>query len=170
MWHTLLVYQTCSQKQGVGWLICLYDHSSCVCCTALLAYRTFLGVIRGSGIETLLLCPLHCFDETGCLMEPWHVSRLPVCLFPLHVKTKAHFDGQRTRTSSPNCHTVMMLRVCYVMKTPISFCSMRLQRKRTLIVFMDLVSLINDVWVSTARALEVPGAKSKYLTWWSNQF
>lgn len=47
---------TCAQKQSKGWLIELYDHSSCALCTTSLSKRPFFGVIRGWGSANLLLC------------------------------------------------------------------------------------------------------------------
>lgn len=107
---------TRAPKQGETWLIWLHDHSSCVPCAASLAKRPFLGLIRGWGTATLLLCPSLCSSQWTVLMElPGQPqidiysqliqSRLPV--LTLHVKTKyRHFRTTKECTpssrSSPN--------------------------------------------------------------------
>lgn len=108
------IYVMCTthaQKQGERWLIWLHDHGSCVLCTASLAKRTFLGLIRGWGIATLLLCLSLWSSQWTLLMKlPGQPqidiysqliqSRLPV--LTLHVKTKyRHFERSKNIHLNP---------------------------------------------------------------------
>lgn len=117
-------YHTCAPKQGEGWLIGLFDHSSCVLFTALLPKMAFfwcnkrLKQCNPTIVSLSLKFSIDCFDETACSTVPRHeiYSQLIqsfLSVFPLACQNKAHFGDQIACASIPNCLNVMSLLQTY---------------------------------------------------------